>query len=256
MEGMDAKVVNQLLELNRRFYTEFAASFSATRFAPWPGFARLLPYLPDGCRVLDLGCGNGRLACFLDEHRQGIVYLGLDFSSRLLALAREATAHLKGVTADFRLADFGDPAWVEVVRGERFDAVVALAVLQHIPGFHHRLRLLRQAAALLRPGGFLIVANWQFTEVERLRRKIVPWSRLGIDPGDLERGDYLLDWRSGGEGYRYCHLVDEEEVAALAAEAELEVVETFRADGREGNLNLYAVLQYHSSFWPGIRSGS
>ena len=239
---MDATLVSQLLKLNRDFYALFAAEFSATRAAPWPGFARLLPYLPDGCRVLDLGCGNGRLARFLDGHRRDIVYLGLDFSPRLLALAREATAHLKGVTADFRLADLGDRDWVKAVQSQRFDAVVALAVLQHLPSFDLRLRTVRQAAALLLPGGLLILSNWQFTDVERLRKKIVPWSRIGIDPGDLEQGDYLLAWRSGGLGYRYCHLVDGEEVAALAAGAGLKALETFRADGREGNLNLYAVL--------------
>jgi len=65
---------------------------------------------------------------------------------------------------------------------------------------------------------------------------------MGVDQRDLERGDYLLDWRRGGVGYRYCHLVGEEEVAALAAGAGLELVESFYADGREGNLNLYAVL--------------
>ena len=121
--------------------------------------------------------------------------------------------------------------------------MLALAVLQHIPSFDLRLDVVCQAAALLRPGGVLAMSNWQFTGVERLRQKIVPWSRVSIDESELEEGDYLLDWRSGSVGYRYCHLVDEEEVAALAAAAGLELLETFRADGWEGHLNLYGVLR-------------
>lgn len=240
---MDAEVVNRLLDLNRQFYSAFAARFSASRVAPWPGFARLLPYLPHGAHVLDLGCGNGRLACFLDEHRRDITYLGLDFSPELLALAREATAHLSHIAFAFRIVNFADPDWMEVVEGQRFDAVLALAVLQHIPGFDRRLHLVRQAAALVQPGGVLALSNWQFTAVERLRRKIVPWWRVGIDPSGVEDGDYLLEWRRGGVAYRYCHLVDEEEVRALAAAAGLELAESFRADGKEGDLNLYAVLR-------------
>ena len=242
---MDAEVVNRLLDLNRQFYMEFAAGFSATRAAPWPGFTRLLPYLPDGCRVLDLGCGNGRLAHFLNQERRGITYLGLDFSPHLLALAQEATAHLLHVTADFRVVNIVNPGWAEEVQGQRFDAVLALAVLQHIPSFDLRLDVVRRAAALLPPGGVLALSNWQFTTVARLRQKIVPWSSVSIDESELEEGDYLLDWQRGGVGYRYCHLLDEAEVADLAAAARLELVQTFRADGREGHLNLYAVLSRH-----------
>lgn len=36
-------------------------------------------------------------------------------------------------------------------------------------------------------------------------------------PGAPEPGDYLLDWKRGGQGLRYCHLVDEAEVERLAA---------------------------------------
>ena len=239
---MDADLVNRLISLNRDFYTSFADGFSATRTAPWVGFARLLPYLPDHCRVLDIGCGNGRLAHFLDGERRGVTYLGLDFSPRLLDLARQATEGLTSVAAEFRLADITRPDWTEAVQGQQFDGVLALAVLQHIPSFELRSGIVRQAAVLLRPGGVFAMSNWQFTSSERLAKKIVPWSEVDIDPRGLEQGDYLLDWRRGRVGYRYCHLVEEEEVGSLAAEAGLEVVETFRADGREGNLNLYAVL--------------
>ncbi|MCA9946178.1 MAG: hypothetical protein KC449_21990, partial [Anaerolineales bacterium] len=62
---MQEDVVQQLLALNREFYDAQADSFAGSRVTPQPGFARLLPHLPDPCpRFLDVGCGNGRFAQF------------------------------------------------------------------------------------------------------------------------------------------------------------------------------------------------
>ena len=76
-----------------------------------------------------------------------------------------------------------------------------------------------------------------------MRRKIVDWAEVGIPQEDLEPGDYLLDWKRGGRGLRYCHLVDEAEIGRLAARGGFRVRETFRAGGHEGNLSLVAVLE-------------
>jgi hypothetical protein len=65
---------------------------------------------------------------------------------------------------------------------------------------------------------------------------------VGLDPIGLEPGDYLLDWKRGGVGYRYCHLVDRDELARLADESDLALAETFRAGGKEGDLSLFGVL--------------
>jgi hypothetical protein len=111
-----------------------------------------------------------------------------------------------------------------------------------VPGFDLRARVLRGIGSLLKTTGYAIVSTWRFLAHERLRRKIVDWDELGIDEDELDRGDYLLDWRRGGRGLRYCHLVDEEEVEQLAAASGFRVRETFRAGGREGDLSLFAVL--------------
>ncbi len=76
-----------------------------------------------------------------------------------------------------------------------------------------------------------------------MRRKIVPWARVGLDPTGLEEGDFLLDWKRGGVGYRYCHLIDEQEIVALASGSDLSLRESWRADGKEGDLSLFAVLE-------------
>ncbi len=70
---MDTATARSLIDLNNRFYTRNAASFSATRSAPWAGWRALSELLAqhgwsspddDGTgaaeerRVLDLACGN------------------------------------------------------------------------------------------------------------------------------------------------------------------------------------------------------
>jgi hypothetical protein len=117
-----------------------------------------------------------------------------------------------------------------------------LAVLHHIPGRDVRARIMRQVRELLAPQGHAIVSAWQFMDSERMRKKIVPWSVIGIDERELEPGDALLNWKRDGSGLRYCHWINEDELRTLSAQAELKLVGTFRAGGREGNLSLYAAL--------------
>jgi 2-polyprenyl-3-methyl-5-hydroxy-6-metoxy-1,4-benzoquinol methylase len=132
-----------------------------------------------------------------------------------------------------------------------FDLVVSLAVLQHIPGRSNRIRMLEEMGRRLKPDGRLFLSTWQFMQSPRQRRKVVPWSTIGLSDQKVERNDYLLDWRSGGRGLRYVAYVDESELMRLAHEASLSIVETFRSDGREGDLNLYVILQRTDTLRPG-----
>ena len=239
---MDEGTAERLLALNREFYRAFAHAFAASRSRSDPALVCILPYIPQAARVLDLGCGNGRLALLLDGERPGATYLGLDVVPELIALARAQLGRLANISAAFRVVDLARPGWGGALAGARLDRVVALAVLHHIPGRDRRGLLLREMAQVLKPGGSLIVSTWQFLDDERLRRKVVDWAEVGIAQEVLEPGDYLLDWKRGGRGLRYCHLVDRTELERLAVESGLRVRETFRAGGRGGDLSLVAVL--------------
>lgn len=237
--------LDRLNQINRKFYATFAASFSETRSESAQELQVILPYIADGARVLDIGCGNGRVAALLDRQRRGVVYVGVDASEEMMGNARR-----KAQGAEFVAVDITQPDWMDRLPGQAgsqpapraFECVLMLAVLHHIPGGDVRARLMRQARELLAPQGHLVVSTWQFMDNERMRKKIVPWSTVGIDERELEPGDVLLDWKRGGVGLRYCHWIGKDELDALAAQAGLNVAETWRAGGREGNLSLYAVL--------------
>lgn len=240
---MDESTVERLLALNREFYAAFADQFAGSRTLADPALTGILPHILAQARVLDVGCGNGRLAPLLDRERPGATYVGVDAVPELIELARSQAANLNSVTAQFHVADIARPNWSLVIDSLLVDTIVCLAVLHHIPSLDLRLLVMREMRRVLAPGGTVILSTWQFLDSERMRRKIVDWSEVGMAEGDLESGDYLLDWKRGGRGLRYCHLVDKAEVERLAAESGLRVRETFRAGGREGDLSLFAILQ-------------
>ncbi len=238
---MKLELAKQLLALNRRFYADFATPFAETRVPRQPGLKHILPYIPPACTLLDVGCGNGRLALWLEAHDRQVEYIGVDFSEALLAHARQTNAGLQSVKPTFLTTDIAQPGWSDRLPHKRFQVVIMLAVLHHIPGQEHRQALLNEIAGLLAPGGVCVLTTWQFLSSPRLRRKIVPWIHAGISAAAVEKNDYLLDWKRGGTGYRYCNFIDEAALRALTSNAGLVLRETFYADGKEGNLNLYAV---------------
>ena len=232
---MNSDVAARLIRLNRDFYNRFGADFSATRQRLQPGVTRLLPTLARDAAILDLGCGNGELARALARNGHRGPYLGLDFSVPLLS---DASALPEGFNARFLEADLTSE-WTLNVERLTFNVVTCFATLHHIPSRELRLNLLKTVKTLLAPDGKFILSNWQFLNSDKLRARIQPWERIGLSTHDVDEGDYLLDWRRGGEGLRYAHQFSEGELAELAAQCGFTVADSFYSDGEGGRLGLY-----------------
>jgi SAM-dependent methyltransferase len=193
---MEPKAIQKILDLNRQFYQTFAVQFSATRQRLQPGVQRLFPRLLRTRSILDLGCGNGELARQLGKSQYAGRYVGLDFSAGLLEEIDKN--HLNGLQARFYQVDLAQPGWETVLNKTIFEAVLAFAVLHHLPGGDLRKQVVRQVRRLLLPGGMFMLSNWQFLDSERLSKRIQPWEKAGLSDAEVEADDYLLDWRSGG----------------------------------------------------------
>ncbi|MBV6393210.1 MAG: Trans-aconitate 2-methyltransferase [Anaerolineales bacterium] len=229
---MESGVAKQLIELNRKFYERFGASFSSTRQRLQPGVKKILDSIRADDSVLDLGCGNGLFLRELSRRGHNAPLLGMDFS---LSLLREAES-APGV--EWREADLSRLS----VSGERWSVVTCFAALHHIPSVELRLNILNTVRVLLKPDGKFYLSNWQFLNSEKLRSRIQPWGRVGLKDDDVDEGDYLLDWRGGaGEGLRYAHQFSAEELLGLADQAQMKVEAGFLSDGENGRLGLYQV---------------
>jgi SAM-dependent methyltransferase len=238
-----------LLDLNRSFYATVADSFDGTRANIPPGMVQALGYLPKSAasgslRILDAGCGNGRFAWALDQLGSPVEYTGVDADTRLLELARVHAIGLYNVRVHFVQADLAEVGWASRLNepGD-FDTVVCLATLHHFPGYALRQRIVAELATLLAAHGRLIVATWQFLSAPRLLARQLNWEMVGLTPADVESGDALLPWQQTSGAVRYVHQIDGDEMQALAGDCGLHIAAQFSADGKEGNLNLFTILE-------------
>jgi 2-polyprenyl-6-hydroxyphenyl methylase/3-demethylubiquinone-9 3-methyltransferase len=102
-----------------------------------------------GLRILDIGCGGGILSEPLA--RLGAQMVGADPAEDNISVAR-AHAEGEGIAVDYRATTAEDLAEA----GERFDAVLAMEVVEHVldvPQF------IATCAEMVKPGGLLMAAT-------------------------------------------------------------------------------------------------
>jgi SAM-dependent methyltransferase len=155
------------------------------------GEAELVEALPDRVeRVLDLGCGDGRLAALVLEARPDTVAaVGLDNSPPMLERACDRFGPDPRV--DIREHDLRLP----LPELDPFDAVVSGFAIHHLT-HERKATLFREVRDRLRPGG--VFANLEVVRCatpalqEEFYRRI---ERPGGDPEDILAGvDEQLEW--------------------------------------------------------------
>jgi trans-aconitate 2-methyltransferase len=99
-------------------------------------------------RVLDAGCGSGRVTELLAERLPSGRVVALDASASMIEAARDRLARF-GDRIEFVVADLGEPLPLE----EPVDAILSTATFHWVPD-HEALFL--NLAAVLRPGGWLV----------------------------------------------------------------------------------------------------
>ncbi len=239
---MNSATAERLLAINREFYNRFGEQFSATRQRLQPGVKKILETIQEDVSVLDLGCGNGHFLRELIRRGHKAALLGVDFSLPLLRDAESAPGEFSARFMEIDITKLSVISNQSLIT-DNWSLITAFATLHHIPSTEIRLDILRTVKKLLKPDGKFILSNWQFLNSEKLKSRIQPWSKVGINESDLDEGDYLLDWRSGGSGLRYAHQFSAEELSGLAEQAEMRVTDSFSSDGDGGKLGLYQVWE-------------
>ena len=131
-----------------------------------------------GLRVLDVGCGGGILSEALAE--RGATGVGIDLAESAL---QAAEAHRAGQAVEYRLESSRDA----VARGESFDAVTCMEMLEHVAD---PAAVLRDIHALLKPGGWAFFSTINRTLKARLGAVYAAEYLLRLVP----QGTHQYDW--------------------------------------------------------------
>lgn len=298
---MDTKTAEILCKTTADFYRAQAASFSATRTAPWHGWVRCvdamtkalgagecsascgvgsqcsvdegisheeacflkgsIDYLADEgtvlteCAVLsvfDLACGNLRFERYLEEALPdaSLRIYAVDSCDELVASADGPSAPVTYESSDIVGGLIEGLPLSRLHHAPQSDMAVSFGFLHHVPGEELRVRVLEGLVDAVRPGGCVAVSLWQFMNNPALAAKAEVThaqaiKALGLAPGELDEGDYLLGWKNVEGAWRYCHHFSDEEVDRLVAAVSdrARLIDAFEADGRTGAMNRYVVLQ-------------
>ena len=151
----------KLLQQVKDGYNQIADHFSKTRYAPWSEFELFNEYIKDNQKILDLGCGNGRLF-FTVLKDFNIEYHGIDNSERLIEIAKKKIFNYQlPITNQFSSFNFQVSNITDLPYPDNyFDLVFCVAAFHHLPTKKLRLKALSEIKRVLKPGGYLLMTNW------------------------------------------------------------------------------------------------
>jgi len=230
---MDKKTSDNLLKLVKTSYNQIADDFNTTRQKPiWPELIKITKNIDDSLvhkTVLDVGCGNGRLAELF--FNRNISYLGVDNCANLLNLAKnnyQPNAFVEG-----------DVLELSQVNGHNFDYVFCVAVLHHLPGTKLRLEALKQLKSKTKPGGTIVVTVWNMWSQKKFRHLIAKFLFLKLlGKHTMDFGDIIFNWGSSAGSERYYHAFTNKELKKLIKQADLKLDQLYH-----DKYNYYLILK-------------
>ena len=228
---MEKEEAQKIAEKTRKTYDTVAGEFSASRAKFWEELAFLAEHTKSGDRVLDIGCGNGRLFPLIKE--RGARYTGIDYSEGLVGEARRLHPDGDFVVADAVALPFAHNA---------FDIAYSFATIHHIPGKELRAQFVSEAARVLRPGGTFILTAWELWGIRHagvlLRTGLK--SILRLIPLDV--GDAILTFGKN-RAERYVHGFTQRELSLLLAEGGFTVISIESIARPSGGKNIVVVAR-------------
>ncbi|MFH1326031.1 MAG: class I SAM-dependent methyltransferase [Candidatus Falkowbacteria bacterium] len=228
---MKDKIKNKLLNIVKNGYETNADEFSNTRNYVWPELHTVITAVRNSysCseqqNVLDLGCGNGRLfELFRDTD---VKYTGIDQSHNLIKLAQKKYPEAKFIQ--------GDILNINKITDDKYDLILLIAVLPHIPSRELRLKLLKQIKNHLTPNGKFIIACWNLRA--RLKYKKLIWKYSILKLFGLNKMDFgdILFTGFAKKSERYYHAFTKKELQKLLEQAGFKIKKIYSDDK-----NIYA----------------
>jgi len=259
---MNKKTREKLLKVVRDNYEEIGEDFSNTRNYVWPELKKIinaaiarseatkqsrwnsniaestgLPRRSSRLRrdsllamtTLDIGCGNGRI---MELFNNNVNYTGVEQSKKLAHIAKERCKKRGG---ECKIIE-GDILELDKYVKGKFDLILYIAVLHHIPSHELRVHFLKQLKGKLKNDGQLIITVWNLSE--QLKYKKMVWKHNLLKLVGLNKMDFndILFPGFNKKSLRYYHVFSESELRKLLKDTGWKI-EKLYSDKR----NIYAI---------------
>lgn len=233
---MNKDYARYILEKTREDYDRIAEEFSNTRSGTWEDLNYLKKFVADGDKVLDLGCGNGRIIELFKDRK--ISYTGVDNSKKLIEIARKRYEDYtsENLSRQFVVGDalnlpFGD---------NTFDKIYSVAVFHHIPSKGFRLEFLKEAKRVLKKNGLLVIVVWNLWQRKtnwKIFIKMTFLKLIGLSKLDFK--DSWIPWQN--KINRYIHSFTKHELKNVVSEAGFSIEEVGLLTRKAGHFNIYII---------------
>ena len=243
---MNQQTAEQIIKLNKNSYEKIAEHFSITRNYIWKDLKNLAKYIHNHykipptpfskggtIKILDVGCGNGRL--FEELENKNIEYYGIDYCEKLIDIARNRYKHsaskVQFAVSNIKNMPFGK---------NQFDAIFAVAVINHIPSKEAQKKSLLKLHEALKPGGILLMTNWNLWNFnfkknifsynfKKWKTSAGKWKgKYGIDKKEFRFKDIMTEWKDGEKSSPlYYYAFTKQEIDKLTKESGFKILDSY-----------------------------
>ena len=157
-----------------------------------------------GLRVLDAGCGPGKVTSILHEMIQpGGTILGVDYSEKRIGHANELYGHKPGIC--FQLHDLRDP----LEGAGQFDLIWVRFLLEYYR--RESFEIVRNLTTCLKPGGHLCLIDLDYNSLNHYELP-AEMERILIEVMTVLEEKYNIDPYAGRKLYSYLYDLGYEEI--------------------------------------------
>lgn len=188
---MDAQSARKIIKKTEKDYDAIAKEWDKSRDLAKPHQIRNIKGIKKGEKVLDVGCGNAVLYDILAE--KSIDYKGIDISQKLLNVAKRRIAKFKknGEKIILKKSDITDIHFSK----DKFDWVLALAVLHHVPSRELQEKAVQEIYRVLKPKGKTIVSVWNLYS-DYAEKKFKIKEQLKNLLASYSQNDLVIPWKA------------------------------------------------------------
>lgn len=168
----------EILEKVKNDYNRISSHFNVTRQNDWKEFNLFKKYIEDyyilnkknkPIKILDIGCGNGRLVNFLESLNIEYEYIGIDNSEGQIneALSNSDSNRVnKKNPTHFQIGDILNLSNFEK---DYFDFIFCIAVFHHLPSKETRYKALKEIKNILKNEGLVFMTSWNLFQLKYIK---------------------------------------------------------------------------------------